>query len=1154
MTAFSTIFTSSPEFTTLCTAIDKGRLPIGVLGLPVSAKAHIIHAVCEEKNRRALVILPDESQAVRLISDLKALGTKALLYVSRDFNFRHSESQSREFENQRIGVLSKIAAGKYQVIACSAEAALQLTIPMAELKAHSMKISVSDEISMNGIIKTLVGAGYVRSETVEGSGQFASRGGILDFFCPGAKEPVRIEFWGDSIDSISYFDPLTQRRTEAIKSVKIIPSTEILFESETALSEKISSYIEGVKGKGSQKAKEILGRDLDLLSHGVRLASTDKYLPLAYERCATIFDYCADDLLFACETSLIKERANASINLLNEEIKALFEDGFLCKGLDKYALTFSELTSYYETSGAIFLDNFARGSFDVPVRELTTLNCQQSPNWNGTLSSLLEDLRPALGRGCCTVVFAGTEKAASTFCEDLLEEGLNSVYYSKIPSVFSKTSVNILPGSFSAGLEYSTIKAKIISYGRQSEAVKKAPRKHYKANDSFNSLEELQKGDFVVHSIHGIGIFDGIQSMNVGNVAKDYIKIKYAANDVLYVPVTQLDLISKYIGPALESSKGVKISRLGSKDFEKAKSKVRAAVKDMADDLIKLYSKRLNTPGFQFSPDIDMQNDFENRFEFDETDDQLRCIREIKSDMEKPYPMERLLCGDVGFGKTEVALRAAFKCIADGKQCAILVPTTILALQHYQTILKRFEGFPIQSEMLSRFRTARQQEKIINDIRRGAVDIIVGTHRLISKDIRFRDLGLVVVDEEQRFGVAQKEHLKEMFPGVDILTLSATPIPRTLNMAMSGIRDMSVIEEAPQDRYPVQTYVIEHEMAILAEAIAKELRRGGQVYYLHNRIETIDRVVASIKQFLPDARIGVGHGKMAEEDLSNVWRNLLEGEIDILVCTTIIETGVDVPNANTLIIENADNMGLAQLHQIRGRVGRSARRAYAYFTFERGKALTEIAEHRLNAIREFTEFGSGFKIAMRDLEIRGAGNLLGAQQHGHMESVGYDMYLKLLAEAVGEQKGDESAKPRKDCLVDIQINAHIPEKYIESVPQRLAIYRRIADVRTEEDAADVLDELIDRFGEPPESVRGLIQVSLLRNIAAGLDIYEIGQREENILLYCSLIDRQRVAVLAANMRGRILVSASAKQYISVKKAPNQSTLDTLRETLGYLES
>ena len=630
-------------------------------------------------------------------------------------------------------------------------------------------------------------------------------------------------------------------------------------------------------------------------------------------------------------------------------------------------------------------------------------------------------------------------------------------------------------------------------------------------------------------------------------MVKDYLKLQYDKGDTLYVPVTQLDLVSKYIGTKDEVK--VKLHRLGGQEWQKTKARVRSAVKDIAKELIALYAKRMATPGFAFEPDGEWQYDFERRFEYEETEDQLRCIDEIKGDMERSVPMDRLLCGDVGFGKTEVALRAAFKCVSQSKQCVLLVPTTILAFQHYNTIVRRFEGFPVQVEMLSRFRTPKQQEDILRRTARGEVDILVGTHRMLSKDVKFHDLGLFIVDEEQRFGVAQKERVKELAPNVDVLTLSATPIPRTLNMAMSGIRDMSVIEEAPQDRRPVQTYVLEHDNGILIDAIRRELRRGGQVYYLHNRVETIERCAAGIQMRLPEARVGFAHGKMTEEQLSDIWRQVLEHELDILVCTTIIETGVDIPNVNTLIIENADRYGLSQLHQLRGRVGRSSRRAFAYLTFVRGKVLTDVASKRLEAIREFTEFGAGFKIAMRDMEIRGAGNLLGAQQHGHMEAVGYEMYLRLLSEAVGEEKGESTGEREAECLIDLQVSAHIPDSYISSNAQRLDIYRRIADIRTHEDSLDVYDELIDRFGEPPEAVQGLIDVALLRNMAAAAGIYEVKQQQDTLLLYQRKLDLELGSRMSAALKGRVMISAGSKPYFAVKMKKNLTPLDTLREAL-----
>ncbi len=1156
MSCYSKLLKDSAQYNDVLRYLQTGLAPSGVTGLPAAPKAHLIHSLCEDLSRRAVVVLPDEASARKFTADVNefcGVSKKAFFYPARDYSFNTSQGQSREYEQIRLNALSNILSENYCMIVCSAESALQLTIPPEELKKRTFKIDYSTEISSDKLTDILMSAGFKRADMVEGPGQFALRGGIIDFFPPDSSEPVRIELWGDNVDTISVFDPSTQRRTDTLDFCEITPATEILFYSDEVLKEKIAEFSQNLSGKGSRKAKEILSKDIELIDSHINLSSVDKFLNLAYDKPASVFDYCKNDLLFVCESSSVKDKAENALKLLNQEIKAQFENGVLPKGLDKFSLTFSELLLIYEKQKAFYIDTFPRGSFDTPVKTLTAFNVQQTPIWNGSLEVLMDDLRPALSRGETCIVTAGTDKAAAALAEALETENIRAMHFPVPPAQFPKNIVCVLSGGISGGFRYPNEKVMLITYGKTGKALSTKRRKNYKAADAVQSLEELSKGDYVVHAVHGIGIFEGIKKLEVSGVIKDFIMIRYAKGDALYVPVTQLDLVSKYIGPK-DDTKTLKLSKLGGKDWEKLKARVKTSAKSMAKELIALYSRRLKSPGYSFSPDIDMQNDFERRFEYEETDDQLRSINEIKRDMEKAHPMDRLLCGDVGFGKTEVALRAAFKCIADGKQCAILVPTTILALQHYNTITRRFDGFPIEAEMLSRFRTPKEQTRIIKAIKRGSIDIIVGTHRLISKDIVFKDLGLIIVDEEQRFGVGQKEKLKELYPEVDCLTLSATPIPRTMNMAMSGIRDMSVIEEAPQDRFPVQTYVLEHDWGVLSEAMEKELRRGGQVYYLHNKVETIERTAAKIREFLPDANIGIAHGKMNEDELSNVWRDLLEGNIDILVCTTIIETGVDVPNANTLIIENANNLGLAQLHQIRGRVGRSARRGFAYLTFNRNRELSEIATKRLTAIREYTEFGSGFKIAMRDLEIRGAGNLLGAEQHGHMEAVGYDMYMKLLSEAVSEEKGEAPKSNTKECLIDIRIDAHIPEEYIESLPQRLSIYKRIADIRNDEDASDVIDELIDRFGEPPAGVEGLVTVALLRNTAANLGIYEIGQNNNSLLLYVEKIDMSRIAPLVKGMRGRILVSTGPKPYITVKKATGQSPLETLKEALNLLKS
>ena len=797
-------------------------------------------------------------------------------------------------------------------------------------------------------------------------------------------------------------------------------------------------------------------------------------------------------------------------------------------------------------SKGLLLDSFMPTSVPFGLKDTVSFDFKRNSTWSGDITILRDDIEFTLTKGGLVVVAAGSEKAAKLLSEDLEAAKIHNIYLEKVKGL-PTSGVVVTVGGLSSGFEIPELNFSFITHKIIYSDIK--TRKFKKSKNTINSLEELKAGDYVVHASHGIGIFEGINRITSGAITKDYIKIKYAKSDVLYVPVTQLDLVSKYIGSSEDSN--IKLNRLGGTEWQKTRKRVRAAVKDMAKQLTELYAKRMASKGYAFSPDTDLQNDFERRFEYEETEDQLRSVNEIKNDMERSSPMDRLLCGDVGFGKTEVALRAAFKCIADGKQCAILVPTTILAWQHYNTVLKRFGDMPVTVKMLSRFVSTKEQQKIITDIKRGNVDLVIGTHRLISKDVVFKDLGLVIIDEEQRFGVAQKEKLKESHPAVDVLTLSATPIPRTLNMAMSGLRDLSSIDEAPNDRHPVQTYVTEQNNALILEAIRRELRRGGQIYYLHNRVETIDRVAYRLSEQLPDCRIATAHGKMTEEELSDVWKRLIEHDIDMLVCTTIIETGVDVPNANTLIIEDADRFGLSQLHQLRGRVGRSPRRAYAYFCFRQGKGLTEIATKRLEAIREYTEFGSGFKIAMRDLEIRGAGSILGGEQHGNMEAVGYDMYLKLLSEAMSEEKGIR-VEPEAECTVDLNISAHIPENYIESLPARLGIYRRIAEINNESDVEDVIDELCDRFGEPPKSVLGLIDISLFRSKASKNGIYEITQTADTLNLKITEIKEEQVNKICDGLKGRVYLNVSEKPFYAVKLKKGQSTTEALKEISGLL--
>ena len=1147
MNFLKNILPQSPQYRAVSRSVTQHSTPVAVTGLSGVHKAHLVYTLLHEQSRKALLIAADEGEAQRLANDLCAMGTNAVVYPARDFNFRDTEGQSREYEHERLHVLTRMLEGDIDVVISCADAALQYTIPPDVLREKIITLKAGQAVSLQSIVKLLSSSGYERYDAVEGAGQFSVRGGILDFFTPDASAPIRVEFWGDEIDTITYFDPETQRRTDAVEEITLAPSTEVLLQHPEALAKKIEKLAASLRGKTAPAAREILQRECEALKTGRRPGSMDKFITLLYQPCATLFDYLAyDGVLFLSEPIQIKERIRSSTWQLNEDIKDYLAEGVLCKGLCEFMGDLPLLTDKIAQFRAVYLDTFVRGSYDPPIRSLQSLSARQLSPWGGNLTLLCEDLDAIRESGGTCVILGGTERSAAATAEDLKQKGYPVMYLTDM-SQAPKGGITVLPGTLSSGFAYPELGFTLITHGHVA-ALPQKKRKRQKRGQEIYSLSELTVGDYVVHSAHGIGVFGGIHKIDMQGVVKDYIKINYAKGDTLYVPVTQLDMVSKYIGP--RENAAVHLHRLGGTEWQKTKTRVRSAVKDIAKELIVLYRERMQAKGHAFPPDTEWQHDFEARFEYEETEDQLRCISEIKEDMEREAPMDRLLCGDVGFGKTEVALRAAFKCVADSKQCALLVPTTILAWQHYQTVLKRFEGFPVKVELLSRFRTPKQQSDIIKRLRRGEVDMVIGTHRLVQQDVAFRDLGLCIIDEEQRFGVKQKERFKELCKNVDVLTLSATPIPRTLNMALSGIRDMSSLEEAPQDRHPVQTYVLEHDNAIIADAIRRELRRGGQVYYLHNKVESIERVAAALQAQIPEAKIGIGHGKMNESELSEVWRRMLEQEINVLVCTTIIETGVDLPNVNTLIIENADHMGLSQLHQIRGRVGRSSRRAYAYLTFTKSKVLSEISQKRLAAIREFTEFGSGFKIAMRDLELRGAGNILGGEQHGHMESVGYDLYLKLLGEAVSEEKGEQAEAYELECLVDVQMQAHIPENYIESLNQRLDIYRRISDIRSEEDASDVIDELIDRFGTPPESVKGLIDVALIRNTAASLGIYEIKQTGAALLLYQHKINMQRVSTLIGAMKGRVMVNAGQKPYLSVKMEKEDTPVSLLRQVLS----
>ncbi|MBR4909699.1 MAG: transcription-repair coupling factor [Clostridia bacterium] len=1125
------------DYCRLIKYIEGGTLPLALSGLSGIGKAVIASALVSDKKRRLAMITDTEASALALRDDLAAFGVTAGFLPVRDYNLTHADGYSKEYEIMRIDTLSRILGGDFAVVCASIESATQYTVLPEILAGGTFTLKAGGTLDTEELSKKLSEYGYKRSDICEGAGQFSIRGGIIDVFSAGSDMPARIELWGDEIESVSLFDTTSQRRTKRIDSFRVCPACELTYSGDE-LSARLQKYLKTDKNLTEPQRQNVL-RDIENLDNGLPV-NTDLYLPFLYERCATLFDYLEDFTVAVCESGNVKNKLKSVIKTEAGDLADLLESGLLSGRTAKIRLDEAELKR--KLKKVIFFESFPRTSYDIKPAAQVDFDFKRFSAWGGNLENLIDDISSIRAISGTAAVFAGGGKAAKLLADALGENGIPAQFINREEEIVPG-GVFVLSGGFSGSFEITSKKLLVITHRHISSNEKR--RKNFKAGKEISSLDEVSPGDLVVHAMHGIGVFDGINRITQSGITKDYIKIKYAGGDALYVPVTQLDLVSKYIGVSDEST--VKLNKLGSAQWQKTRSRVRAAVKDMAKQLTALYAKRMAAKGYAFSPDTDLQNDFERRFEYEETEDQLRCSDEIKNDMERPVPMDRLLCGDVGFGKTEVALRAAFKCVSEGKQCAMLVPTTILSSQHYNTVIRRFGDMPINVEMLNRFVTPAKQRKIVAGIKSGRVDMVIGTHRLISKDIEFKNIGLVIIDEEQRFGVAQKEKLKEKYPFVDILTLSATPIPRTLNMAMSGLRDMSSIDEAPADRYPVQTYVLEQDNGVITSAIERELRRGGQVYYLHNRVESIENCAIKIKNLVPDARIGIAHGQMSEDELSAVWQRLLDHEIDILVCTTIIETGVDVPNVNTLIIENADRMGLSNLHQLRGRVGRSPRRAYAYFCFRRGKEISEIAAKRLEAIKQFTEFGSGFKIALRDLQIRGAGSILGGEQHGNMEAVGYDMYLKLLNEEVARQNGAEPPAQENECTVDIAVSAHIPEDYISSLPSRIGIYKRIADISCLSDANDVADELRDRFGEPPAPVKALIYVALLRSRAAKCGITEVKDVKGGILLVTSDIEEQTVNKLMAAFGDRFSVSFIGATGYFIKPGEGQKMISLLKD-------
>ncbi len=1152
---------TTPEYNDLLSGISRGDC-CAVTGIGQINRSHLIAGLNKDLNRPLILICQDDTATKRLQEELQAfLKITVPVLPTRELTLYDTTAVSREWEQKRLRQLYDLVGNKTQIQIMSWDALSQRTIPSALLKRVSFSLQVGKEYPIEQLTQQLVSIGYNRCPMVEGPGQFSLRGGILDVFSPAADYPVRAEFFGDELDTMGYFDPDTQRRTENVDQIIILPvgETQPMLHEEglSGLCAALQNLIARQKRRKSPNEALIatLERDLEKYENALQNPASDRYMTLIYPEFSTAMDYVPENaVIILCDQSSIHRAARRRTEEMGMMLDNLLQGGLVAGELCDYVCQWEDFTHKLPNCTTVYMDSFSGAAYpeDCPPKLLLPFFAKQSPGYGGSFDTAAADLTHFKNMGYASLVLCGSRWRAELMQEMLKDKGLAASLCIPLTTMPQPGQIFLCDDTLPFGMEYPSAKLAVLTEGQlmaQRER-KRKPKKAATNRQKINAFTDLSPGDLVVHENYGIGRFVAMEQIHIDGVVKDYIKIAYHGSDTLYVPATQLDMVSKYIGGGSEEG-NVRLNKIGTDAWQKTKTKAKKAAQDMADELIQLYAARKRQSGFAFAADSPWQLEFEDNFPYPETDDQLRCVSEIKSDMESPVPMDRLLCGDVGFGKTEVAMRAIMKAVMDGKQAAILVPTTILAQQHYQTALSRFRGFPVNIDMLSRFRTPTQQKKTLEKLKNGLVDIVVGTHKLLQKNIQFKDLGLLIVDEEQRFGVSHKERLKELSKGVDVLTLSATPIPRTLNMALSGIRDMSTIEEPPADRYPVQTFVMEHNNAIIDDAIRKEIERGGQVYYLHNRVDTIDQCASSLKRRFPNLSIGVAHGKMGEDGLADIMHAMADGEIQVLVCTTIIETGLDIPNVNTLIIENADRFGLSQLHQLRGRVGRSTRHAYAYFTYRPDRSLTEVAEKRLAAIRDFAEFGSGFKIAMRDLEIRGAGNLLGAEQSGHMMSVGYDMYLKLLDEAVLEQRGEKPKEP--ECTADLNITANVNQDYVSRGEERMDLYRRMAAIREQADADDLLDEIIDRYGDPPKGVLNLIDVALLRANARKLGIKDIRQKGGDVLFTLVNLNLEAITSLCAEAeyKSRIQFIASAKEpTLRLKLAGG---IDSLKQSKVFIE-
>lgn len=1147
-------------------------VPIQITGCIDSQKCHMISALANDY-KNTLIITYNEIKAKEIYDDYKLYNKNVFLYPTKDIMFYSADIHGNAIVKERLNALKSLIEGQNTTIIMTIDGGMDRILPLNMIQKKVLEIEEGTTLDLEKLKQQLIFLGYERTSQVEGQGQFAIRGGIIDIFTLTEEVPYRIELWDDEIDSIRTFDLSSQRSIERTQNIKIYPAAELILDETTLqggiqkIEKEKKEYQQALrdqfKTEEAHRIHTIIEEFLENVKEFQGALGLDSYIKYFYEETISFFDYFNnnDSVVFLDEPTRITEKGEAVELEFREGMIGRIEKGYILPSQVDVIFGLKELLAKISHMNLVTLSTMDYKIAQFNIRNKYDITVKSVNPYNNNFEVLVKDLEKWKKNGYRVVLLSSSRTRAKRLSDDLREYELNAFYSEDLDRSIQSSEIMVTSGNVHRGFEYPMIQFVVISESDIFGAEKKKTRKKSSyEGKKIQSFTDLNIGDYVVHENHGLGIYKGIEKIEVDRITKDYIKLEYGNGGVLYILATGLDVIQKF---SSADSKRPKLNNLGSQEWKNTKTKVRKAVKEIAKELVELYAIRQSKQGYQFGDDTVWQREFEEMFPYQETMDQLKAIEDTKKDMESSKIMDRLICGDVGYGKTEIAIRAAFKAVADGKQVVYLVPTTILAQQHYNTFAQRMKDFPISIDMLSRFRTPAQQKKALERLKKGTLDIIIGTHRVLSKDVEFKNLGLLIVDEEQRFGVTHKEKIKQLKGDVDVLTLTATPIPRTLHMSLIGIRDMSVLEEPPVDRMPIQTYVLEQNDEIVREAINRELARGGQVYYVYNRVTNIDEVALTIQKLVPEANVAFAHGQMSERELEKIMFGFINGEIDVLVSTTIIETGLDIANVNTMIIHDADQLGLSQLYQLRGRVGRSNRSSYAFLMYRRDKMLKEVAEKRLQAIKEFTELGSGFKIAMRDLEIRGAGNLLGAQQHGHMEAVGYDLYCKMLNEAVVALKGGMEDHETFDTTVDIGVDAFIPPTYIKSEFQKLDMYKRIAGIENEEEFLDMQEEMLDRFGDMPQSVNNLLNIALLKGIAHSVYVTQIIQKTDNIkfAMYPKAnVDLNKIPALLEKYKNVLKFIPDANPYFlyelkqgkKVIKLDNITLFDTIKNILGEI--